>query len=285
MRVHVFKGRGLKSCRTHDDAAIRRTLRVIAAGSDTRELTVVVYLLNRKSFWEAHAYTDHVTPAVFQHTGPSWNFVKRFGPPPGLRPRFRLIRMAFGMQQTFPRWVTDVYGWKLRCESFLNLLAYTFGHELHHYRRYVLGLHPGQGEQAACRWAIQMANQTGYGLEAIRVKIDPATVPRCAEALRRKKWISALCVKHKDHFELLRSLPDGAPLIITHDSGKSRHVGMPAFKIRNLKKGSYRMSVRTPDGKEWFWPMQWLLPATLREVTAAPVKKSRERTGFLFAVK
>ena len=61
------------------------------------------------------------------------------------------------------------------------------------------------------------------------------------------------------HFAHLRSLPPGEQLVITRDDNpRSGYVGLRAVKIRTLRRNSFRIAIRTPDGKEWHWPMQWL---------------------------
>jgi len=293
MNAHIFTARGIPFSLADMETRARAVLSDIARDTHTSGLIVAVYLLARRDFWEAHTYTDAVTPAVFARTGREWEFVRRFGVPPGLPERFPLIRMAFGLKDPFPRTIHDVYGWELQCQRFEDLLAYTFAHELHHYRRYYLGLHAGEGEQTACRWALAHAAQAGYRVQGTRER--PPTRPKAKQPdgtpgindtglLRRiklaashlnsteleelQRWTRERLATFagrlnpspmERHFARLRSLPPGAELIITRDDDpRSRYVGLRAVKIRTLRRNSFRIAVRTPDGKEWHWPMQWL---------------------------
>jgi len=245
MRVYVFTSRGAARRSGNIEHRTLSVLETIADGTDTRDLIVAVYLLKRKDFWQAHTYTRPVTRAVFQRTGKRWDFVLRFEPPPALPDRFPLVRMALGTRDAYPRTSTDVYGWRLRCERFEDLLAYAFAHELHHFRKYHLGLHPRQGEQAACRWALGRAAKTGFSVTGVRIRSERRPRRRSPQPL-------------PPHYESLRALPPGTELTIVRDSGRRRYVGQRAIKVRNLRRNSYRMAVRTPDGREWRWPMQWL---------------------------
>jgi len=294
MRVHVFASSGAVRRSSNIQTRILHILDALAHDTNTQGLIVAVYLLRRRDFWQAHAYTDTVTPAAFIRTGKEWAFVQRFQIPPGLPERFQLIRMAFGMLAPYPRTLTDVYDWELRCDRFEDLLAYTFAHELHHFRRYHLGLHPGEGEQSACRWALETAAKAGFSAQGTRLRprrkrrkrtrkevhlpadMNPGLLRRIKlsashlslEDLRDlNKWIRdrmAAATRRPErsrlaqHFERLRSLPQGAELLIIRDNGRGAYLGRTAVKVRNLRRNSYRLSVRTPDGKEWHWPMQWL---------------------------
>ena len=250
MNLTLSIARGAVSKGENFHRKIPAVLDAIADGTDTHHLVIALYLLRRQDFWHAHTYTHPVTPTVFEKTGNIWAFVRRFEPPPALPKRFQLIRMAFGMQDPFPRTITDIYGWRLQCERFEDLLAYTFGHELHHFRRYHLGLHLREGEQSACRWALDIAAAAGYRVTGVRL-------PRKKKKPRkptRSPWPAHL----REHFERLRDFPAGVELTITRDSARSPYPGQSAVKVRNLRKNSCRMAVRTPDGREWHWPMQWL---------------------------
>lgn len=294
MNTHVFIARGTGGGRGDAEQRVHSVVSAIASGTDTSDLVVTVYLLARRDFWNAHTYTQTITPAVFSLTGRHWEFVRRFGAPENLPERFPLIRMAFGLKEPFPRTIHDVYGWELRCESFDDLLAYTFAHELHHYRRYHLGLHPGEGEQATCRWALGRAAAMGFQVSgqkyqsprARKTEDDVSAEPNPVLLSRLKRSASQLCPSDlreleqwtrkriadvaekrrqspmERHFAHVRALPPGAELILTRDSDpRSRYPGQRAVKVRNLRGDSYRVALRTPDGEEWLWPMQWLKAA------------------------
>ena len=296
MRIQVFAARGAVPGKSSLVDRIPVVLESLAKDTETHALVVAVYLLARRGLWQADTHTVMVTPSVFTRDSKRWDFVRRFGTPPGLPDRFQLVRMAFGMRASYPRTIMDTYDWQLRCEWFEDPLAYTFAHELHHYRRYHLDRHPGEGEQAACRWALERARAAGYRVEGTRTEPRKRRrrppervalpkgpnpdrlrrVKRAASRLSRddlrdlSQWTrdrlaadrSAHAPTAEDfHVRTLRSLPPGAPLLIVNDEGGSRYVGQTAAKVRNLRRDSYRMAVRTPDGREWHWPMQWLKPA------------------------
>lgn len=257
MQLHIFTSRGAVRRADNTEARVRDVVETLAADTDTGDLVVATYLTRHKDLWHAEATTRPVTRRMFERGGRKWGFVARFDVPRGLPRRFHLIRMVFGMGATYPMTVRDVYDWELRCERFEELVAYTFAHELHHFRKYALGLHPRQGEQAACKYALAVAPAAGYGVTGRRVK------PRKTAALN-------------PHAALLRALPKGAALVITHDTGPKRYLGQPAIKLHTPRRGKTRIAIRTADGREWYWPMNWLaLPQQ-----AAPTPEAR-RQGML----
>jgi hypothetical protein len=295
LAIHVFADRGVMRKRPGVDAMIADVLHAISLGTDTSGLVVAAYLLRRRDCWQAHAHTGLLQPRQFRRVGKGWQFVERFPSPPNLPTSFPLIRMAFGMKAKYPMTVRDVYDWQFECEGFKDHLAYTFAHELHHYRRYHLGLHPRGGEQAACKWALERAADAGFQVAGMRLastrkRAEPKSVKLPKESnpdvLKRVK-LAASHLSQEDlkelgrwagerltvaarpprkpspknaHAEALRALPAGAQVIITRDSGRKLYQGQTAIKVRDLRRPSRRMAIRTPDGKEWHWPLQWLEP-------------------------
>ena len=291
MQVYVFAARGALTAAGQDEAGLAAHIRRIAETTDTRGLVVALYLLNGHSNWKAHTFVEAAPRAEFARRRPGWAFVERFGTPPGLPERLWLIRMAFGMATSYPQMVSDVYGWQIECPAFCDHLAYMFAHELHHFRRYRLGLHGREGEQAACKWALKRAGEAGY---AVRGEREPPRVsPRAAirsmpeqarpdllrsverEAARLsfddltvlQKWVRDRLNAARQameegpemrRFEELRALPDGTMLLIVGADQPARYLGQTAVKIGTLRRSSYRLAVRTEDGQEWYWPMQWL---------------------------
>ena len=253
MQLHVFTSRGVVRRADGVEALVHGVVETLVAKTDTRELVVAAYLLGHKDCWHAEATTRQVTRRVFARGGRHWRFVERFAVPPGLPRRFHLIRMAFGMRARYPMTVHDVYDWELRCERFEDLLAYTFAHELHHFRKYALDLHPREGEQAACRYALTVAPAAGYDVRGRRVKTP------------KKRMIDP-------QVERLRALPSGAALVITHDTGCRHYLGQSAVKLHAPRAGRERMAIRTPDDREWYWPMGWLAPGDTPEPKRHPPK-------------
>jgi hypothetical protein len=186
-----------------------------------------------------------------------------------------------------------VYGWQVSCPDFSGHLAYLFAHELHHFRRHHLGMHPGEGEQSACRWALARMIEadfdvTGERVQTGRRKVKPLKLsgrrrPKLLKKIKKnarrlneedlkalQRWTRKRLKRARAggalspaeaHFEALRALPDGTELVITGDDRRSGYLGQQAVKVRTMRRNSTRMVIRTRDGQEWRWPMQWLKPA------------------------
>jgi len=132
---------------------------------------VAVYLLSDSSIWEGEQMPEWLAAEDFhRHAGWSLAFIQSFEPPKNSPERFKLIRLAFGLSQRYRKSSANVYGWRLRFRSFEDHLAYLFAHELHHFRRYHLGMHDGEGEQSACRWAVQRSKESGFQVEGARIR-------------------------------------------------------------------------------------------------------------------
>lgn len=290
MKVYTFDTRArVLPSEMHE--GIARVMTRIGRATPTDDLVVAVYQRRGKD-WYAHAGVEWVARDRFAHAGGRWAFVKRFPIPPDLPERFKLIRIAMGSAISYPDTMSDRYGWQIRCATFEDHLAYVFAHELHHFRRYHLDLHPREGEQAACRWALERAKDAGFAAEGCRVanagskprrkKVDlpdgrrPQLLRRIKESASRLslddlrelgRWArsraqaaghQAVRGKWDDHFDALRALPFGTSVVIVGDDDRQRYLGQRAVKIRNLRRNSPRLAVRTSDGKEWHWPMRWL---------------------------
>jgi len=302
MRVYTFDIRRRAAVAQRHEGIVRVLTR-IADGTRTDDLVASVYI-RRGSDWFAHMGIEWMPPDGFSHAGGCWSFVRRFAQPPDLPKRFKLIRIAIGSAISYPGTMSDRYGWQIRCATFEDHLAYVFAHELHHFRRYHLDLHAREGEQASCRWAVDRAREAGFAVEGSRVvepgrrrrKKAPLPDGRRPELLKRiKDAATGLCLedlrdlggwarsrireaghqptkgKWDDHFDALRALPPGACVLIVGDDDRQRYLGETAVKIRNLRRNSPRLSVRTSDGKEWHWPMQWL--------SAPPAAAPRDNDG------
>jgi len=221
-----------------------------------------------------------------------WAFVRSFKPPEDLPEQY--IRMVFGTAARYPQKSRNNHGWQLRFRGFDDHVAYLFAHELHHFRRRHLGMHPGEGEQSACRWAVQRATETGFRVEGVRIrsrrrcktgnrnirietKRNPQLLRRlkisashlCPEDLkdlaywadRRGSTTKVIQQKKQldEHCEGLRSLPNGAIVRITGGNGRwERYVGQTAMKVRTLRHDSPCLVARTSAGEELSWPMRWL---------------------------
>ena len=298
MQTYVFaEDRALAKTGT-DEAGLRAILECIADGTDTTDLVVAVYLRKRLGDWEAHSLTETIGPEDFFCVRGEWDFVETFPRPADLPDRFQLIRIILGMRRRYPATETDIYDWEVTYETFADHLAHTFAHELHHYRRQRLDLHPGEGEQGACKWALQRAQAAGFQVSGLRVPVKkrrkavkrklrlpvelrPWLLRRiklsashlCEADLRQlRRWIrrrldsvasQRKSVKLEEHYGRLRKLPDGTPVYITSDDDAPGYTGQTAVKVRSLRRNSPRMLVRTADGREWHYPMEWLEPVTV----------------------
>ena len=293
MRVHVFRDEGLGTADADAEHSINMVLDATAQSTDTRDLVVAVYLLKIGHEWRGQAIRKWLTPKEFCPRRGKWRVGECFGTPPGLPARFKMIRMMFRMSGAYPKDEANCHGWRLRFKSLEEHVAYLFAHELHHFRRYHLGLHPGEGEQSATKWALQRADEMGYHVEARQVrrgrrrkakeKKISAHTNRNPQLLRRVQlsashlsladlkalhiWIQQRAATLEDqdntgelarHFEKLRSLPDGALVRIRRGDKPDQYEGQTAIKVRTLRRNSCRMVITTPDGKVWRWPMQWL---------------------------
>ena len=293
MRVCVFAENGALAKVGASEADITGLLEDLADDTDTTDLVVAVYLLRRNAAWEAHLHEEMIGPGEFCRVRGEWGFVQRFGTPEGLPERFQLVRIALGVRRAYPEREIDIYGWEMTFGSFRDHLAYTFVHELHHFRRDHLGGHKGEGEHSATKWALGRLQHAGFDVHGLRLpvkrrrrarkkelrlpeEVSPEALRRTklsalrlsAEDLRRlDRWIrrrlaasgrQTRSVKLERHFEKLRGLPEGAPVLIRSDDSPGGYTGQLAVKVRSLRRNSPRMQIRTADGREWHWMMEWL---------------------------
>jgi hypothetical protein len=295
MKVCVFSDKEQISKDCFRQENINATLAVIAETTDTTDLVVAVYLLGDSHTWRGCLISKWLTPTDYLICSKrSWILTRSFETPQDLPARFKLIRLAFGLSRRYSKSTLFMYGWKLSFRDFNDHLAYLFAHELHHFRRYHLGLHPREGEQSACRWAVERTKETGFRVEGVRIqnkkrrktgkpsirvpiKRNPKLLRRlkmsashlCSEDLKDLTYwadrrVSAteklLQQKHiEERYDRLRSLANGAVVRITGGDGKwRRYVGQTAVKIQTLKRNSSRLAIRTQDDRELNWPMQCL---------------------------
>lgn len=292
MKIYVFSDKHIIAKKGYDEEQIIDTLVKIAKTTNTGDLVVAIFLHQNDSAWGGMAYNEWFTPPDFhRYTKRKWILSRSFEIPKDLPQKYKLIRMRFGVRKSYPKTLTDSYGWRARYRSFTHHLANVFAHELHHFRRYHLGLHPGEGEQSACRWALEQANKVGFKIIGGQIKkCKPNTrkkdisIPNNdnPKLLKRVKiiasrlshadltelglWIGKRILtdnqqkaqlKREKHFERLRMLPAGAKIKIKYDDS-DKYIGQIATKIRTLKRNSTRMVIRTNDGQSWRWPMYLL---------------------------
>jgi hypothetical protein len=192
-----------------------------------------------------------MSPKEFQTGRGHWDLTRRFSAPEDLPERYKLIRMRLDPDlEAFPRTERDGYHWLFAYRSFSDQVATLFAHELHHFRRHHLNLHPREGEQSANRWALETVLRLGFSVEGrpVRRPRKPQTKFRTLlPGLRR--WA--------DPHRRLKSLKAGARLLITHDP-RGDYEGQITFLIRPARANAKRVVLRTPDGKTWRWPMAWV---------------------------
>jgi hypothetical protein len=284
-------------------ATANRVVQHVADGTDTERLVVAIYLMEESSISRGElASVRPVRRSAFASPRSTWAFATRFAIPDDLPESFALIRMAMGSLWRRKRIAADYIG-LTKFRGFDDHLAFLFAHELHHFRRYHLGLHPGEGEIAASRWAVQHVTSLGYKVEVTprrrrRLQAQSAaprvpTEPNPSLLRRIKARAANLCVEDlksaagwmwgrakeledvtersmwAEHYRLLRSLPAGAHLQVVRDSPRpDSRVGQVMTKVRTLKRGSKRIAVRDQSGKVWYWPMRWLKPVQGQPVAA-----------------
>ncbi|MBN2202499.1 hypothetical protein JW777_11130 [bacterium] len=253
MRVFQFA-----SARTWSRSAltphdINRVLERVAEGTDTGNLVVSLYLLPGIHASRGTAYVHRwMTPDDFTTGRGNWNCTLRFGAPDSLPDRFKLIRMRLDPDPaTYPRDERDGYRWLFRYGAFHDHLATLFGHELHHFRRHHLGMHPRAGEHAANRWALEQAVRLGYD---VRGKPGP---PARRRPVSQLSGLFAGRRKKTDPYAALRRLKAGERIRIDRDP-RNRYAGEPAELVRPVRSNAKRMVIRTRDGMIWRWPLAWV---------------------------
>ena len=230
---------------------IFHVLQKVAENTDTQDLVVSLYLLPGRYENRGTAYVrDWLIPNNFITKRGKWSITSQWALPSDLPQRFKLIRLRLdGNQNLFPRTEEDRYGWVFRYASFQDHLATLFAHELHHYRRFHLNLHPREGEHSANLWALQHVKELGFHIEGKKVR----------QKQRRKNSNKFFLGKFPklDPFSRFRKLPSGTQLVIKHDP-KGRYLGQKVTIVRPIRSNSNRMVVQTHDGIIWRWPMNWL---------------------------
>ena len=189
---------------------------------------------------------------------------------------------------SYPYTELDRYGWQHCYNSLQDRLAFLFAHELFHFRRFHLGLHPGGGEQAANKWALSHVQSCGFSVKSLKIKrkkrkskksefdfykvVNPMDFVKTFSLSGKNKWQTLLnnillnisrrkqqeYIKEKeDHFKKLRSLIPGTLLYVDYDPS-NKYNQQKVKLIRSLRKNSTRIVIQTGDGKDWRWPMAWL---------------------------
>lgn len=252
MRFYIFTNCA-RTDHSLSNAALERILYRTAEGTDTSDLVVALYLCPGRFRVRGTAYVRRwMTPAQFMPTHGHWKFVQAFSTPTDLPDQFKLIRLRLeGDKQAYPRYEADIYGWKFLYPDFETHLAHLFAHELHHFRRYHLGLHPREGEHSANRWAGDRMIRMGWALQSCRIR----------KHRRRKPSLSPMFFRKMtgDPFASFRSLKKGDKVRI-HTDPAGKYTGQDGHVIRPIRANSKRLVIQTSDGRAWRWPMNWLEP-------------------------
>jgi len=304
MRTYIFVEREDQAQSDVIRATARQVLQEVAEETDTSRLVVAVYFLSNSDIWQGELTRKPVGQGAFSGSRRRrWSFTKRFPAPGDLPESFALVRIALGSRWHRKTTLRDRAGHVMKFGHLRDQLAFLFAHELHHFRRFHLGLHHGEGETSADRWAIQRVTSLGYKIEVsstrrrtrIKVAKAPTTSRRNAPLMRRIKCEAAkLCPEDlrdlagwlwarihdleeavardawADHYESLRRLPKGAKLQVVRDSVGPRResrIGQVMTKVRTLGRGSKRIAVEDQAGRTWYWPMKWLKTVVAAEIT------------------
>ncbi len=223
-------------------------LEKVASSSNTSELVTALYLGRGHHHNRGTAYVRKwMTPSNFITKRGKWALTHQWALPVNLPDKFKLIRIRLdGENRLYPKKELDTYGWIFEYETFYDHLATLFAHELHHFRRYHLNLHPGEGEHSANRWALAHAQNIGFRVNGER------------QPLRKNQTLFKRRIRTLfDPFPEFRHLKTGDELIITRDP-RHYYLNQHATVVRPVRSNSKRVVVRTGDDKIWRWPMAWV---------------------------
>ncbi|MBN1349693.1 hypothetical protein JXJ21_09805 [candidate division KSB1 bacterium] len=253
MRIYSFTEQRLIKKLRVNTREVDVTLNRVSESTDTSDLVVSVYLIEAKSWagGTAYAKTWQHSDTFATHRG-HWKITSLFETPADLPSKFKLIRLApICKFKSYPMTQKDSYGWEYRYESFADHLGMLFAHELHHFRRFHLGLHPGGGEKSANQWALTHIQALGFQVKGYFADREKQKKQRERRQQLRQQRL------RKDPFRAFRLLEKGAKLLIRYDPG-GRYQQQIAVVERPIRPNSRRMVIRTSDNKIWRWPMDWL---------------------------
>lgn len=250
MKIYFFSDTSWEHRLQTKASQLEELLQQLAADTPTSDLVLASYFIHHSSWNGGVAFArDWLTPAKFVSHRGRWKFTRSFELPADLSPRFKLIRLQFGLKNSsYPLCQTDTYGWRLSYHSFIDHMAFLFAHELHHFRRFHLGWHPREGEHSANHWARQHVQQLGFQVTAERL---PAV-----RGMKRRLHSLAIRLL-PDPFAHFRQLKAGESLLIHYDP-RGRYQGELVAVKRPIRRNARRAVVQTADGKQWRWPLEWL---------------------------
>ena len=252
MKIYLFSSPASPLKAGIDRTNITNILHSVAENTETQELVTALYLLPGRHQTRGTAYVrGWMNPKHFVTGRGHWACTRSFALPGDLPEKFKLIRLRLDANpKHYPREERDVYHWTFQYPTFEDHLANLFSHELHHFRRFHLNLHPGEGEQRANRWALEHCRQLGFDVEGKR-----------ETTTGNRKNLPGIFRLHPilDPFRDFRDLKPGHRLII-HTDPKGRYAGQQATLKKRLHRNAKRLVIETTDGRQWRWPMQWLKP-------------------------
>lgn len=252
MHCYIFADENCLKLAGITRAEVQELVEKIAVGTDTQDLVVSIYFLKSGRWSGGCAYVRQwLSPKQFRTRRGHWRFTQDFPLPDDLPEKFKLIRLLptkMNMHE-FPGQLIDGYGWQFHFERLIDRLALLFAHELHHFRRFHLNLHPGEGEQSANRWALEQVQNLGYQVSGKMV------VQR--HVFRKKR--RALLKQIYDPYTEFRKLLPGNKVYIRYDPHGRYHDSIATVE-RPIRINSKRIAIRTNDEKRWLWPMEWLQP-------------------------
>ncbi|MDZ7725635.1 MAG: hypothetical protein U5R06_23130 [candidate division KSB1 bacterium] len=285
MKLYIY---GFIPANVASETKIRETLKHVAGNTDCRDLVVTLYLSVRSKRMGGRAYVRQWIRANRLHPkGGHMSEFSRAEIPGDLPQQFKLIRMMLSPRLCeYPRTEMDGYLWRHTYNGFYDHLAHLFAHELHHYQRHHLGLHPHKGEHSANQWAHDHVTALGYSIRSEKLQrkkqkrqsqrpvslaavfnpadFDASALPGTLNgALKRAHLMLSPAAQKKyiadklEHFNHLRSLSPGDELYVTFDPNRM-YEHQTVSIVRIMRKNSVRIIIRTQDGKEWRWPMAWL---------------------------
>lgn len=226
---------------------LENRITAIAPETDTGDLVTAVYFSKRQHFSRGTAYVQRwMTPRTFHASRGYWSFTRAFGTPENLPDQYKLIKVHVNPGRSYPRNEIDIYGWQFRYATLMDQALFLFTHELHHFRRYHLSLHPREGEHAANRWALRTLESAGIPVSGRRLPVKKK------KSARRRPVLP-------DQYRKFRTLRAGDRVTITTDS-RGLYEGSTAMVVRPVRPNAKRMVIETEDGKTWRWPMIWLEP-------------------------
>ena len=251
MQIHIFISKSRSTLHNSDEAEIKFTMLNIAQNTETQNLVVALYLMPCSNHNCGTAYVRKwITPTGFIAKRGKWKISQKWPCPTDLPREFKLIRIRIDNHpEHYPKDELDIYGWQFRYDTFKDHLATLFAHELHHFRRYHLGMHPREGEHTSNRWALQKVQNMGYKVSASRTK----------KIIKNKSiyttWLKKL--PYLDPYTSFRKLKKGDSHTVKHDPN-GHYLGHKVTVLRSIRPNSKRIVIETIDGKTWRWPMNWL---------------------------